>query len=91
MFENKPLSQKERGKLNNFYLEVIRHYEYITNRPFMKDELVILKLLIEITTPAVIKTMISKFYKDYPENFTTLSYIYPPIKNMFKNKKRSNN
>ena len=90
MFENKPLSKKERDKLSNFYIEVIRHYEYVTNRSFMKEELIILKLLVEITTPAVIKSMISKYHKDYPDRFTTLSYIYQPINNMFKNKKRSN-
>ena len=90
MFENKPLSKSERDKLNNFYIEVIRHYEYVTKRPFMKEELIILKLLIEITTPAVIKTMISKFYKDYPDRLITLSYINQPINNMFKNKKRAN-
>jgi hypothetical protein len=90
MFENKPLSTNERKKLNPYYLEVVNHYEKTTKRAFTKDELVVLKLLIEITTPAAINMMISKLFKGYPDNFKTLSYIYQPTKNFFKNKKRSN-
>lgn len=89
MFDNKPLSINEKNKLNPNYLTVINHYEKTTNRVFTQEEVVILKLLVEFTTPAAINNMISRFYKEYPQNFTSLHYVYQPIKNMFKNKKRS--
>lgn len=70
------------------YLDIISHYEKTTKRAFMKDDVVILKLLVKEATPAVIKQMITRFYKQYPDNFKDLNYIYQPVKNMFGNKKR---
>lgn len=91
MFENRPLSNHEKNKMHPHYQEVINHYEKVTKRPFTKDEVVILKLLVKIATPAVINQMITRFYKQYPENFKDLNYIYQPVKNMFGNKKRGVN
>lgn len=89
LFDIKPLSLNERRKLNPYYLEVINHYEKVTNQTFSTEDLITLKLLIEFAPPAAINSMISNFYKKYPNNFLTLSYIYNPTKNFFKNKKRS--
>lgn len=53
----------------------------------MRDELIILKLLIEKAYPAQIKQAISRFHKTNPDRFTSLHYIYKPVCNMFKNKR----
>lgn len=88
IYENRPLTKREIGSLHPNYVDVIKHYEKVTKRKFTRDELVILKLLIMEATPAVIKKMITRFYRQYPENFTDINYIYQPVKNMFGNKKR---
>lgn len=89
MFENRPLTKKEYEKLNRNYQVVIDHYRRTTNNVFTRDEIVILKLLVEAATPAAINNMITRFYRQYPENFKTMHYLHQPITRMFKNKKRS--
>lgn len=87
MLKNRPLTWTEKQKLHPHYLDIIRHYEQVTKRPFMRDELIVLKLLVEKAYPAQIKQTISRFQKICPERFTTLSYIYRPVTNIFKNKR----
>ena len=87
MIRNRPLSRDEKRKLHPYYQQVIQHYEQVTKRPFMRDELIVLKLMIEKAYPAQINQSISRFYKLYPDRFTSLHYIYKPVCNMFKNKR----
>lgn len=87
MIKNRPLSLKEKQELHPNYQEIVHHYEKVTKRPFMKDELVTLKLLVELAYPAQIMQTISRFYKLYPDRFKNLSYIHTPVKNMFKDKR----
>lgn len=87
MFKNRPLTKSEKEKLHPNYLQIVNHYERVTKRPFMKEELIVLKLMVEKAYPAQIIQTISRFYKLYPDRFTSLHYIYKPVCNMFKNKR----
>lgn len=87
LIHNRPLSWEEKKKLHPNYLQVIQHYEKVTKRRFMRDELIVLKLLVEKAYPAQINQSISRFQKLAPDRFTSLHYIYRPVSNMFKNKR----
>lgn len=87
MLKDRPLSWDEKKKLNIHYIQVIKHYEHTTKRAFMRDELIVLKLLVEKAYPAQINQSIDRFYKLAPDRFTSLHYIYRPVSNMFKNKR----
>lgn len=90
MFEDRPLTIKEKRKLHPNYQQVINHYEYVTKRKFTTEELIVLKLLVEKAYPAQINQSISRYFKLYPDRFTSLHYIYRPVTNMFKNKRGGN-
>jgi hypothetical protein len=87
MLKNRPLTWDEKRKLHPNYIQIIQHYERVTKRSFMRDELIVLKLMVEKAYPAQIIQTISRFYKLHPERFTSLHYIYRPVCNMFKNKR----
>jgi hypothetical protein len=90
VFSDRPLTWNEKKKLHPNYIQVIQHYERVTKRPFMREELIVLKLLVEKAYPAQINQSIDRFFKLAPDRFTTLHYIYRPVSNMFKNKRGGN-
>lgn len=90
MFDTRPLTYEEKEKLHPNYYQVVQHYESVTKRKFTNDELLVLKLMVENAYPAQINQVISRYFKLYPDRFTSLHYIYKPVCNMFKNKRGGN-
>lgn len=84
-FDNRPLLPKEKAKLHSLEKEVIREYEKIVRRPFMKDDLIPMKMCIRAATPAQIVNLIKRF--KYQKNFTDFFYLVKPCTQMFKNKR----
>lgn len=79
MFQNRPLSDFEREKLNPNELKVLVHYEYVTQQTFMRYDIPLLKKCIKAATPEAINQLISTFYKRYPDNFNDFNYIVKPV------------
>lgn len=84
-FENRPLLPKEKIKLHILEKEVIQDYEKILRRPFMKDDLLPMKMCIRAATPAQIRQLMIRFKKQ--TNFTEFFYLVKPCTQMFKNKR----
>lgn len=85
IFDNRPLTYKEKKKLHELEQEVIRDYEYILKRPFMKDDLLPMKRCLKAATPAQIKSMMFRFKTQ--KNFIEFFYLVKPCEQMFKNKR----
>lgn len=85
--ENRPITAKEMEKMHPHEQEVIRAYERITKKSFMRFDVVLLKRLIQSATPAQIIAIIIKMNKTYPDNFQDFSYIVKPVEQMFKNRR----
>lgn len=84
---NRPINYIERNKLSRFELEVINNYERTTKKKFMRFDIILLKRIIKIATPAQINAIIYKMHKNYPDNFKDFSYIVKPVEQMFKNRR----
>lgn len=84
---NRPILIEEKKRLHPNELEVVKAYEKITKNSFMRFDLVLLKRLIKVATPAQIIAIIYKMHKSYPENFKDFSYVVKPIEQMFKNRR----
>lgn len=84
---DRKLTWLERKKLHPNELDVISFYEYVTKNSFQRSELVSLKKLIRVATPAQIKSQIAQLHKRYPQNFDDFFYIVRPVENMFKNRR----
>lgn len=84
---NRPISIVEKNKLNKNEIEVINTYERVTKNKFMRFDIILLKRLIIIATPAQINAIIYKMYKMYPQNFVDFSYVVRPVEQMFKNRR----
>lgn len=85
--KNRPISFQEKRKMHPYEQEVIKAYENITKRAFMRFDIVLLKRLIRIATPAQIIAIIYKMQKTYPQNFQEFSYIVQPVEQMFKHRR----
>lgn len=85
--QDRPLSQIERRKLHPNEVEVVQAYERITKNTFMRFELVLLKRLIRIATPAQIIAIIYKMQKNYADNFVDFLYVVKPVEQIFKNRR----
>lgn len=84
-FENRPLTYQEKNKLHAMEKEVVKSYESIMKRPFMKDDVLPMKRCLRAATPAQIKSMLFQFKKQ--PNFTEFFYIVKPCEQMLKNKR----
>lgn len=84
-FDNRPLLPKEKAKLHMLEREVIQDYERILRRPFMKDDLIPMKMCIRAATPAQIRQLMGRFKGQ--TNFTEFFYLVKPCTQMFKNKR----
>jgi len=85
--KNRRISSEEKSRLHPNEIEVIKAYEKITKHPFMRFDLILLKRLIKIATPAQIIAIIYKMHKSYPENFKDFSYVVKPVEQMFRNRR----
>jgi len=84
-FDNRPLTPYEKCRMHMYEQEVIRNYESILKRPFMKDDILPLKRCLRAATPAQIRSMILRFKSQ--KNFLDFFYIVKPTEQMFKNKR----
>lgn len=87
MFSNRPLTHQEKQKLHMNERNVVLYYERTTNLTFMRHDVILLKELIRVATPAQINHSISTLHQKYPQRFTEFMYITPYVA-MFKNKRR---
>lgn len=83
VIQNRPLMQTEKDRLHPNEVMIITHYEQTCGRPFMRFEMLSLKKMIQIATPAQICAVIDQTQKKYPERFLTFDYIFPIVKNYF--------
>lgn len=88
MFPVRPLTDLERKKLHPNERLVVDHYERVTRRSFMRDELIVLKEVIRAATPAQINKSISLLYRQYPDRFLAFEYIQPYVERVFKNRRK---
>jgi hypothetical protein len=88
MFPNRPLTWKEKNRLHPNERQVINHYEKQTRLIFMRHDVIVLKEMIRVATPAQINKSINVLYVKYPERFQSFDYVQPYVENLFKNRRR---
>lgn len=87
MFENRPLTRHEKNKLHPNERHVVFYYEKTTRHTFMRHDVIVLKELIRVATPAQINKGIEVLFSKYPDRFQEFDYVQPYVERMFKNRR----